>query len=538
MPLRTASGYKRELDAKKTERTPLDTYWWDSYEFTFPVRGQKFISNDSDAIAIRSAASADAEETFDSTAKVSIKLLASAIMSGMFPAHVLWLALELRNNDDKDVKEWLEETSKTIWKNIHASNFDVVGYESLIDLIVSGMFAIFIMPGTEESGQPYKFEQWPLASIYCSDSTGGGVIDTVYREFKLTAEQAVNTYEEDKLHIDIINAAKSKPSTKFNFLHVIHPLPDHKKLQLPIASVHIDLKHKKIVRKDKGFHEMPVVIPRWFVIPESVYATGPVDDALPDIRTINELTKIYLAALDLAISGMWGAVDDGIVNPNAVTVGPRKVIPVANKDSFFPLNSGVDINASLLSIEKLQAQIKDALMTTQLSPHDGPVITATEAHINLQLLRQQLGPMYGRLQTEMADAMVKRCFGIALRGGALGPVADIPEAVMNQTANIKYTNPLAKAQKLEELGAIERFEAGIFAQAGAGLEESLDIYKIDDANREKADNLGVPETLMRTEDEVKTKREDREAKQAEAIKAAQEHELQKGAITKSGGNNA
>lgn len=534
MPLRTAAGYNRELGAKKTERTPLDTYWWDSYEFTFPIRGQKFISNDSDAIAIRSAASADEEELYDSTAKISIKLLASAIMSGMFPAHVLWLALELRNNDDKEVKEWLEETSKTIWKNIHASNFDVVGYESLIDLIVSGMFAIFIKPGTEESGQPYHFEQWPLASIYCSDSTGDGVIDTVYREYKLTAEQAVNEFEEDKLHVDIINAAKKKPSTKFNFLHVIHPLPDHKRLQLPIASVHIDLKHKKIVRKDKGFHEMPVVVPRWFVIPESVYATGPVDDALPDIRTVNELKKIILASLDLSVSGMWGAVDDGIVNPNSVTVGPRKVIPVANKDSFFALSSGVDFNAGELTVTNLQAQIKEVLMTTQLSPHDGPVITATEAHINLQLLRQQLGPMYGRLQTEMADAMVKRCFGIALRGGALGPVENIPEAVLNQTANIKYINPLAKAQKLEELGAQERFEAGIFAQAGAGIPEALDIYKLDDANRERADNLGVSTNLLRTDDEIKARRDEREKKQAEAVKAAQDQEIKKAAFTKSG----
>jgi len=524
LPLSTASGYSKQLEALKTERAPLENGWRDAYEFTFPIRGQKFDSVGLDAAAIRTASEADQAEIYDSTAKISTKLLVSSIMSGMFPAHVNWLGLEVRNNENKEIKEWLEETATTIWKNIHASNFDVVAFESLVDMVVSGMFAIFITEGSAATGQPFKFEQWSLPSIYCADSTGDGVIDTVYREFKLTAQQAVSEYGENKVGNAIAEAAVKKPFEKYDFLHVIHPFPDHKKLQLPIASVHVEMsKAKKIVRNDKGFHEMPVVVPRWFVMPDTVYATGPIDDALADIQTVNELVKIILASLDLSVSGMWGAVDDGILNPNTINVGPRKVIGVANKDSFFPLNSGVDFNAGELTVTNLQARIKEVLMSNQLQPQDGPAMTATEVHIRTQLIRQLLGPMYGRLQVEFLQPLVRRCFGIGLRAGAFN---DIPEELENKTANIKYLSPLAKAQKLETVGAIERFQAGLFAQAEA-KPEVLDILDLDESNRETAEMLGVPEKVIRSEDDIAALRERRATEQKAQVEEEQDAEVRK-----------
>lgn len=526
MPLSTGPQYVRQLEAKRTEREPLERFWRDAYELTFPIRGEKFQSKGLDSASIRSAAVGEQNEIYDSTAIISTKLLVSAIMSGMFPAHVLWLGLEVRNNEDKEIEEWLEETSITIWKNIHASNFDVVAFESLVDMIVSGMFGMFITEGSEESGQPYKFEQWPLYSLYCGDSTGDGVIDTVYREFKLTAEQAINTYGEDKLHTDIMTAVKKKPNEKFDFLHVIHPFPDHKRLQLPIASVHISLKDKKIVRKDKGFHEMPVVVPRWFVIPDSVYATGPVDDVLADIKTVNEVKKILLASGEFSYTGMWGVVDDGVLNPNTIKIKPRAVIPVATKDSIFPLNSGVDLNFGDLTVKDLQANIKEVLMSNQLPPLEGPPRTATEFHIRAQLIRQLLGPLYGRLQVEYLQQTIQRCFGLGLRAGAFN---ELPQGLVDKTATVKYLSPLAKAQKLETVGAIERFQAGLFAQAEA-RPEVLDILDLDESNRETGDMLGVPEKLIRSEEDVKTLRDERAAAQEAALKNAQDQELEKAAV--------
>jgi hypothetical protein len=61
-------------------------------------------------------------------------------------------------------------------------------------------------------------------------------------------------------------------------------------------------------------------------IPGGSYGIGPVYDALPDCKELNETKRMEKAAQDLAISGMWIAEDDGVLNPRTVKVGPRRII--------------------------------------------------------------------------------------------------------------------------------------------------------------------------------------------------------------------
>lgn len=518
----TGAEHIRRLDALKALRRPLESFWREAYQYTFPLRGEKIGSDSLPADAVRAASSATMARIYDSTCRDSAKLLAANIMGGMTPANSKWVALDINNIDDDEGKEWLDTSSRTVWRNIHASNYDIAGYEGLIDLTVSGQIALYITEGPKDSGQPYNFQQWPLHSLYLADSTGKGAVDTVYRVFSLTAEQAVSEYGEKEVSEQIRKAAEKKPDTLFEFVQAIYPRKNPGKLELPIASDHIEVKGKKILR-ESGYEEMPVAVARWLVIPDSVYAVGPVDDALANTKTLNEVVKLVLSNADLAISGMWGAVDDGVLNPKAVKVGPRKVIPVANKDSFFPLTSGTKFDIAVLEIDRLQADIRKTLMTDQLQPQDGPAMTATEVHIRTQLIRQLLGPMYGRLQSEFLQTLVARCFGIALRADALG---EPPESVANKIAIVRFTSPLANAQKLEDVGAMERFETGLFGEAQF-VPEILDNYDTDKAVRRKSELLGVPADLLRDEKEVKVLREQRQAAMAQAEKTAQDHEMKK-----------
>lgn len=513
------------MDALKALRRPLESFWREAYQYTCPLRGEKIGSDSLPADAVRAASSATMARIYDSTCRDSAKLLAANLMSGMTPAHIKWLGLDINNFDDHTGREWLDSAAETVWANIHASNYDIAGYEGLIDLVVSGMVALCI---TEGKTSPYNFQQWPLHSLYCADSTGEGAVDTVYRVFSLTAEQAVAAYGEKEVSEQIRKAAEKKPDTPFEFVQAIYPRKNPGKLELPIASEHIEVKGKKTVR-ESGYEEMPVAVARWLVIPDSVYAVGPVDDALANTKTLNEVVKLVLSNADLAISGMWGAVDDGVLNPKAVHVGPRKVIPVANKDSFFPLTSGTKFDIAVLEINRLQSDIRKTLMTDQLQPQDGPAMTATEVHIRTQLIRQLLGPMYGRFQSEYLKTTVERCLGIALRSNVLPPP---PESVANQIARVRFTSPLANAQKLEEVGAMERFESGLYAKAQAGTPEVLDLYDLDKAERRRADLLGVPATLLRDKDEVKKIRNERQAAQAEAVQAEKQHDMKKAVMPK------
>jgi hypothetical protein len=67
------------------------------------------------------------------------------------------------------------------------------------------------------------------------------------------------------------------------------------------ASFNVEVSGKHRVRE--GYHEFPVCVPRWMKIPGGSYGIGPVYDALPDCKELNETKRMEKAAQDLAISG-------------------------------------------------------------------------------------------------------------------------------------------------------------------------------------------------------------------------------------------
>ena len=60
---------------------------------------------------------------------------------------------------------------------------------------------------------------------------------------------------------------------------------------MPFASVYVHVKTKQIV-KESGFNEMPVIIPRWSVIPDTSYAIGPFYKVLPDSEELYNVCSL------------------------------------------------------------------------------------------------------------------------------------------------------------------------------------------------------------------------------------------------------
>ena len=514
----------KRLETLKTKRQLVEQFWKKAYDSTYPLRGENIGGDATGSEALASAAGKNAR-IYDSTLKRSVRMLASALFSGLTPANSRWFSQAVINVNDDATKKWLDEASNTIWLNIHNCNFDTSGYESFIDYVIAGMFPMYIEEGDQKQGKLYNFTSWSLSSCYCADSTGKGLIDTVYRVVQLTAEQAYNEYG-DACSAEVKKNATEKPDEPVQVLHCIYPRKVNKNdmTTLPVASDHVEIKTKTMLR-ESGYWEMPVVVPRWMPIPGSVYSLGLVDDALPDHLTLNELVKYVLQNADLAIAGMWGAVDDGVMNPKTVKVGARKVIPMGNKESFFPLQPATKFDVAALEKSDLQGNIKSTLLSDQLHPDQGPQMTATEVHMRAQIIRQLLGPMYGRLQSEYMVQVVDRCFGIALRAGVLGAP---PDTLKGRTWNVSFQSPLARAQKLDDVAAMDRHEGALLNQAKIGIPGVLDTYDWDKASKERADLLGVPGKVLRDDDAVKKIREDRATamKNAQAAQAKQQEQEQ------------
>lgn len=509
----------KRVDSLKAARQVHESVWRECYDYTYPLRGAGL----SETVLDAQSAKSKVAKLLDGTATDSARMLASALMSGMTPANAQWLNLDSELLPD-DAAAWLSTCATLVWENIHAANFDAEGYESNLDVVCAGWFVLYIDEDRDEGG--LSFQQWLLSQCYVASTRRDGIVDTIYRCYQLTAAQAVKEFGEKNVSEKIREAARKSPDEKFEFMHCIFPRETYVvnarlAKNLRFASYNIEVSGKRIVR-ESGYHEFPCCVPRWMKIPGTAYGIGPVYDALPDCKELNETKRMEKAAQDLAIAGMWIAEDDGVLNPRTVKVGPRRIIVANSTDSMKPLLTGADFNVAFSAEDRLQASIRKIMMADQLQPQDGPAMTATEVHVRVALIRQLLGPVYGRFQAEYLQPLVERCFGLAFRAGAFPPA---PESLQNANFNVRYISPLARAQQLENVTAIERLGANV-ANLAQVAPEVTDLIDADEATRVIADALGVPAKVIRTSDAVEQLRQQRQ--QAQQQQAGQALMMQAG----------
>lgn len=503
-----AAKLLKRCEQLRSRRTVVEDTWRNSYDHTYPLRGVGLdsigVSGDV-ATANTSNAAAKQAELLDTTGTDGARILASGLQSGLTPSNSRWPGLELGDESDIE-KRWLDESADYLWQNIHASNFDAVSFECMLDMAIAGMFPMFADTGPEGG---FTFEEWPLSSTFVACSSPSGAVDTAFNEFPLSAEQAVESYGAHMLSEKTRKLADEKPDEQITFVRCIYPRRGpHGQMarNMPFASVHIEKDSKQIVR-ESGYHELPLGVPRWQPIPGSAYAYGPAAEALPDLKTLNTVVQYVLSNADLAVAGMWGAVDDGVLNPRTVRVGPRKIIVMAEKDNLWPLQPASKFDIAVLEIDRLQRAIRKIFMADQLEPQPkraGEQPTATEIVVRVELIRQLLGPIYGRMQSEYLQWLVTRCFGLAFRAGVFAPA---PRSILSRAISVTYHSPIARAQKAVDVAAMDRYELALGQQAAIKGEDVLDMYEWDKANRKRAELLGVPADLIPDEDTLAANRE-------------------------------
>lgn len=516
----------RRLERLEQLRQPYEQVWADCFDHSFPIRGSGLVST----------SNLTAQQALDRKAKLlhgvateAGRTLAAALVSGAVPSSSVWALLSVSNADDEG-KSWLEQAGKQLHEEVHASAFDAAVYECAQDMVGAGWFALYIDQDRDAGG--FQFEQWPLSQVYASSTKAHGLIDTVFRKYTLTAEQCVREFGDAGVSQTTLKKSVEEPDAPICLCHAIYPRTPYVvnarlAKNLPIASCHFEVETQHRLR-ESGYHEMPVIVPRWAVIPGSVYAIGPMFDALPDARQLNELMRMDAMNAELAIAGMWIAEDDGVLNARSMKVGPRKVIVANSVDSVKQLSAGGDWQLAEARIIALANSIKRVLMADQLQPQDGPVRTATEVHVRVGQIRQLLGPIYGRLQAEWLAPMVERCFGLMYRAGLFG---EAPQSLGGGSLKVKYNNPLARAQRLEDVAAIERLNGDLIGlanlgQVAPGAVAALDVIDFDANVRTIVEGLGVPMKNTRNAEELAQFRDARAKQQAAQQQQAKQSEMQ------------
>ena len=482
----TAEDILSRNDIAMTRKENFRSLYEEAYEFALPQRnlydgyyeggvgGQKKMNR-----------------VFDSTAINSTQRFANRMQSGIFPPQRKWCRLEPGSDIPADRKQEaqlaLDVYTERMFDTLKQSNFDVAIGEFLLDLSV-GTAVMMIQPGDDVN--PVNFIPVPQYLVAFEEGADGQV-DNVYRRMRIKGEVLQKQWPDVKIPQELQIRIDNKPTDELELIEAV--VQDQKRGDY---CYHVIEKKSKTELVYRRMDTSPWVVSRYSKVAGEIYGRGPLITALPDIKTLNKTKELILKNASLAISGVYTAADDGVLNPNTVRIMPGAIIPVARNggpqgESLKALPRSGDFNVAQLVTDDLVKNIKRILLDESLPPDNMSARSATEVVERMKELSQNLGSAFGRLINETMIPVVTKMLAVMNEKGLI----DLPLKVNGLEIKISAAAPLAQAQAMEEVEKVMQY-AQIAQQAGPEAMTTLKIPKMMDFI---AEQLGVPQSILTTE---------------------------------------
>lgn len=432
---------------------------------------------------------------FDSTAINSTQRFANRLQSGIFPPQRKWCRLEpgsdIPQERRAEAQIALDLYNDKMFAVLKQSNFDIAMGEFLLDLSV-GTAVMLVQPG--DSISPINFIPVPQYLVAFEEGANGQV-DNVYRRMRLKGEALNQQWPDITIPQDLQVMINDKPTEEIDLVEAT--VYDYERGDYCYHVIHPKSKSELVYRRVKT---SPWVVSRYMKVAGEIYGRGPVLTALPDIKTLNKTLELLLKNASLAITGVYTAADDGVLNPATVRIVPGAIIPVARNggsqgDALKPLPRAGDFNVSQIIINDLRANIKRTLLDESLPPDNMSARSATEVVERMKELAQNLGSAFGRLINETMIPIVSKMLEVMDQGGLI----DLPLRVNGLEVKVSPVSPLAMAQNMDEIGNIMQFMQ-IAQSMGPEGQMAIKAGAVVDY---VADKLGIPAILRNSPQERK-----------------------------------
>ncbi len=402
----------KRFDLAKRNRDLVATIIDECYEFALPLRERSNTGS--------SPSSKRTDRLFDGTAPDALQGLASAMFDDIWPTDArpfdLLAGRDVPREVRDDMNRALVDVADDIISTINHSEFSGAANEMLQDWGI-GQGVLMIDAG--DAVEPVRFSCLPLAqAIFAAGPFGKN--DALFREREVKAADIATVWPDAKLDDEMTADAKDRPDRIWKFVEGIWR--DWSVRGTETWRYSCVCLAKKISIKDgsyEGAGSCPFVAPSFMRVASEVYGRGPVQIALPDIKTLNLVKELVLENADLALSGLWSAEDDGVVNIDTITLAPGTIIPKApGSDGLQPLKMPGNFNVADIIVRDLQASIKRALFENDLGPLDQTPRSATEVMRRSSDRAKRLSGPAGRLFTEFLFPTVRRVAHIRVQQGA------------------------------------------------------------------------------------------------------------------------
>lgn len=475
----------RERFRKARERrSGWEGLWQECYDFALPQRGG--------VLEREAPGGRRTDRLFDGTAPDAVDQLAASLLAHLTPPWSRWIGFvpgpDLPEREHDAVGPALEAAAEVLHGHLDRSNFAVEVHQCFLDLVVGGTASLLVEEAPPGEPSAFRFTAVPLPDAVLEEGPDGR-LDVAFRRTEATRDQLERRFPGLVLPDRLARDTERDPRRTIALVEAVLPEPPRSgsAYRWMVLFEDGDADEPPVARG--RFAHAPFVNFRWLKAPGEIYGRSPVMKALPDIKTANKVVELVLKNASIAVTGIWQADDDGVLNPAAVKLTPGTIIPKAvGSAGLTPLEAPGKFDVSQLVLEDMRARIRHALLADQLAQIHAPRMTATEVLERAGQMARLLGATYGRLQTELVVPLVRRCLDILTRRGEIDALP-----LDGRLVDLQHRSPLAQSQgQRDAQGTLAWLQTALALgpEAAAAVDAAA-------AARWLGERFGVPAELMR-----------------------------------------
>jgi len=509
----------------KSDRGSWESHWEEIAEVVLPRYKDSFIGQ----AYVNTKGDKRTQKMFDATAALGLERFASVMESMLVPRNQKWHFLKASDealNRDRETRLWFDAVTDILFKQRYTPK---ANYASQQNEVFMGLGAfgtgVMFLDQMAEGGIRYKANH--LGGIYFAENHQG-IVDTVYREFHLTARQILQKFDNERVPESIHKIAEKTPEQTFEIVHCVKPNMERDEARsdfkgMEFKSIYVTKEGNSIL-EEGGYNTFPYVVSRYVTAPGEIYGRSPAMTALPSIKTLNEQKKTVLKQGHRVVDPVLLMHDDGIANTFSMRPGAANAggVSAEGRALVQTMPTG-NLSAGFEMMNQEREVINDVFLVNLFQIlTDSPQMTATEVLERTREKGMLLSPTMGRQQTEALSPMIERELDILMRQGLLPPM---PRQLLEAEGEfeIQYDSPLSRAQRAEEAtGLFRSLEFATNYANVSGDPSVFDYFNMDEAIPELMRINAVPERWKRADKEIKGIRQGRQeqAQQQQAIEAA------------------
>lgn len=507
-----------EWSGLANQRTPWEVYWRDIARYVLPqtqtydmVLSAKNTAAAMSHVVNTPVASKRSKDLYDMTSLWAIERLTAGMLSLKTPESQTWHDLgtdsvfgDDTSHEEKVALERLRDYLFRVRANPN-SGFWSAHRSAVKSMCAFGDGWLFIeeLPGNSAK-LPYRYQFMPLAELFPGVNSAGQP-DRMFRIFRWSALQCAERFGVDKLP-DTVKRMLDDPNQKHHTVRVMHAVRPREEAQRrgkvgvqagAFSSFYAFPDDKHLVGEG-GFNEFPFSRYAWSNSGTSPFSEGPIAYAIGEIKSLQEMAKNELIAVQTAIRPAYGIMGKNYqrLNLNPSAVNPGLVSP-EGRPLFAPLNSGVRPDFAQAVMEARRNSVRELMYLNlwQIIIQDKNE-TATEALIRAQEKGELLGPV-GISLNEGLSHNVDREVAILGRKRAFedGSPLAMPDTMADADVSPRFTSPLDRMRRIGEIVGMQRLVEFAMMLGGGDPQQTAKIlarFDIDDMLDTAQEILGAP----------------------------------------------